>query len=165
MNFQNINRDWQRNHGSIKSLIIVFSYRISSYFAQHPNVLIRFLGLPARLVYKLVIEMVLGVELPDRVISGPGLAVFHGIGLVVNARTILGQEVTLRQNTTIGVSKSGGRPPRIGDGVTVGSNCVIIGDIDVGSHSIIGAGAILTKSCPPNSIVRSSHASIISPDA
>ena len=42
------------------------------------------------------------IQLPDKTNAGSGLAVFHGGGLVVNGHTLIGQNVTLRQNTTIG---------------------------------------------------------------
>lgn len=155
-------QDWYRNRVSLKSLIIVFSYRISSWFAQHPVWAVRFLGVPVRVIYKLAIEFLLGVELSDRVRSGPGLAVFHGVGLVVNHRTVIGRNVTLRQNTTIGSHVDGGSAPIIGDNVSIGANSVIIGDIKIGSDSIIGAGAIVVDSCEPGSVVTSPKAKVTS---
>lgn len=153
MNKSDIQRDWESNRCSIKSLIIVLFFRLSSWIAQNNNFTIRTIGIPIRITYKILTEFVMGVELPDRVIAGPGLRVFHGVGLVVNSRTILGNDVTLRQNTTIGSKTDGGQAPSIGDGVSVGANCVILGGIYVGAFSQIGAGAILTRDCPPHSVV------------
>lgn len=155
-----LSRDLSRNRASIKSLVIVASYRFSSWFAQHPSRVIRIVGVPVRLIYKLSIELILGVELPDKVRAGPGLAVFHGVGLVVNHETIIGSNVTLRQNTTIGSRVDGGPAPIIGDDVSIGANAVIIGDIKIGPGSIIGAGAIVVESCGPNSIISSPKAKV-----
>lgn len=144
----------------MKSLLIVLSYRVSSWFAQHPARAVRLLGFPVRVLYKLIVEFVLGIELPDKVRSGPGLAVFHGIGLVVHHATVLGRDVTLRQNTTIGSKIDGGPAPVIGDNVSVGANVVIIGDIRIGKDCIIGAGAIVVESCDDGSIVHGHKARV-----
>ncbi|RGP38771.1 serine acetyltransferase [Pseudotabrizicola alkalilacus] len=163
MKQSDLRRDWERNRVSVKSLFIILFFRASVWAAQRTNPAAKLLGLPVRILYKFVVEIVMGIELPDRVVAGPGLAVFHGVGLVVNARTILGSNVTLRQNTTIGSKIDGGLPPRIGDGVSVGANCVILGDIEVGDHSIIGAGTVLTRDCPARSVVHGPKAQIREP--
>ena len=160
MLFEALRRDWSRNRVAAKSLFIVTFFRVSAWFAQHPSRIVRVAGLPVRLLYKLLVEILMGVELPDRVHAGSGLAVFHGVGLVVNAGAVLGIDVTLRQNTTIGAKETGGKAPVIGDYVSVGVNAVIIGDIEVGAGSIIGAGAILVESCPPGSVVYAAKARV-----
>jgi serine acetyltransferase len=160
MSLVTLRQDWAKNRVSVKSLFIVLSYRFSSWFAQHPASFVRFLGLPVRVFYKLIVEFVLGVELPDKVRSGPGLAVFHGVGLVVNHKTILGRNVTLRQNTTIGSKLDGGPAPVIGDSVSIGANAVIIGDIKIGADCSIGAGAIVVETCEPGSVVTGHKAKV-----
>ena len=151
--------DYQRNKTSLKSLFIVMFYRFSSVFAQHRLRTIRILGLPVRALYKFSVEFVLGVEMPDKVRAGPGLAIFHGVGLVVNQRAVIGSNVTLRQNTTVGTRVPDGGAPVIGDNVDVGAHAVIMGEISVGANSVIGAGAIVVNSCPVDSVVRGSKAS------
>jgi len=145
--------DWAKNRISVKSLFIVFFYRASSWFAQHPQCLIRLAGIPVRILYKLAVEIVMGCELPDRVKSGPGLAVFHGMGLVVHSGTVLGCGVTLRQNTTIGAKHAHGAAPVIGNNVSVGANVVILGNITIGDNCEIGAGAIVVQNCAPGSVM------------
>lgn len=158
-----IREDWRRNRHSIKSLIVVMSFRLSSTLAGHDNFLVRCLGLPVRISYKLVVELVMGVELPDRVKAGPGLAVFHGVGLVVNSQTRIGRNVTLRQNTTIGVKSEGEGAPIICDDVSIGANAVILGDITIGARTLIGAGAVVTQDCPEDSIAYGAKARISAP--
>lgn len=155
-----ITQDFKKNKTSIKSLIIIFFYRFSAFFAQNESRAVRIFGIPVRLAYKFAIEIIMGVELPDTVRSGEGLAVYHGVGLVVNAETTIGRNVTLRQNVTIGTKRPGESPPTIGNDVTIGANAVILGEITVGSGSIIGAGAVLARSCPENSTVLAPFATI-----
>lgn len=141
------------NKSSFKSLYIVLFFRLSSYFALHTNKLIRIVGIPIRILYKLIIEFLMSVELPDKTQTGKGLKIFHGMGLVVNDKVILGDNITLRQNTTIGSKYDGGLCPIIEDNVNIGANVVLIGDIVIGKNSIVGAGSVVTKSFSENSVI------------
>ena len=90
----------------------------------------------------------------------------HYIGIVIGACT-LGENCIISQNVTIGAKhrfapshKDAKRTieerrslfPVIGSGVDVGSNSCILGDITIGSHSIIGAGSVVVKDVEPNSV-------------
>lgn len=151
--FSTLKRDMTRNTGSFKSMFVVIFFRLSGSFAKSNFLILRIIGIPIRLLYKFIVEFVIGVELPDKLIVGPGLAIFHGVGLVVNKNAQLGENVTLRQCTTIGAIEGVSGAPKIGNNVDIGANAVIIGDIEIGESSKIGAGAIVVDSCPPNSIL------------
>ncbi len=153
--------DLINNNISLKSQIIVVSYRISNYFATHSYYILRIVGIPIRIIYKVLIEMIMSVELPDKLKAGKDLRVFHGMGLVVNANSIIGSGVSLRHNTTIGSKTDDGPCPFIEDNVSIGANVVIIGGIVIGHDSIIGAGAVVTKSFPPYSVIAGNPAKII----
>jgi putative colanic acid biosynthesis acetyltransferase WcaB len=43
--------------------------------------------------------------------------------------------------------------PRIGHNVDIGVNVTIIGDIEIGDNVIIGAGSVVTKNVPANSVM------------
>ena len=45
------------------------------------------------------------------------------------------------------------KPIVIGDDVWIGTRVIILPNVKIGSHSIIAAGAIVTKSCEPYSII------------
>ena len=47
-----------------------------------------------------------------------------------------------------------GRDIVIGEGVFIGAGAIILGNVSIGSHSIIGAGSVVTKSFPPHSIIK-----------
>lgn len=89
---------------------------------------------------------------------GGGFYVGHGWGTVVNAHRI-GENFRVGQNVTIGSKNL--KEPIIGNNVSVWANAIVIGDIQIGDNSQIGAGAVVVKSVPKNSIVVPSKSFII----
>lgn len=119
---------------------------------------------PFRLLYTFYSLYVLGIEIPASTKVGNGFTLYHGgRGSVVNPYTVIGSNVVLRQNTTIG-SKSftdDTLAPIIEDRVEIGPNVCIIGKITIGHDSQIGAGAVVVKDVPPYSVVIGNPAHII----
>ena len=82
-----------------------------------------------------------------------GIVSFHPFATVINAESI-GRNFIFRNSITIGNKHNDNRLiPVIGNDVEVGVNAVIIGKIVIGDNVIIGAGALVTKDVPSNSIV------------
>lgn len=91
---------------------------------------------------------------------GGGVCLVHPWSTTLNAEKI-GSNFNIKQCTTIGISRFGGRSPRIGDNVEIGCNAVVIGDINIGDNVIIGAGSVVVKDVPDNAIVVGNPAKII----
>ena len=109
----------------------------------------------------MIFQWILGIDIPDTVILGRNFQVFHGQGLVIHKDVLIGDNVTVRHNTTIGVKNDGGMPPVIGDNVNIGANSVIIGSIKIGDNSIIAAGSVVVKDVPKKSVVAGNPARVI----
>ena len=80
-----------------------------------------------------------------------GTAVFldHATGIIIGAFAVIGDEVTIMQNVTIGRKQAlPGRAPRIGRGVLLSSGATILGDVSVGDFARIGAGAVVEHDVP-----------------
>ncbi len=78
----------------------------------------------------------------------------HKIGVVIHSKAQIGEYCKIWQNVTIASShNTGGDPPIIEDNVHIYANAVIFGNITIGHHSVIGAGAIVFKNVPPYSLV------------
>ena len=81
-----------------------------------------------------------------------GTSVFldHATGIIVGAFAVIGDEVTILQNVTIGRKQAmPGRAPRIGRGVLLSTGATILGDVSIGDFAKVGAGALIEHDVPP----------------
>jgi len=85
--------------------------------------------------------------------------------VVINKHTVIGDYCRIRHCVTIGcnVNPDGtqGPSPIIGDNVEIGVHVAIIGQVTIGNNVIIGAGTIVLKDVPPNTVVVGNPARII----
>jgi serine O-acetyltransferase len=80
-----------------------------------------------------------------------GTAVYldHATGIIIGAFAVIGDEVTILQNVSIGRKPAlPGRAPRIGRGVLLSAGATILGDINIGDFARIGAGALVEHDVP-----------------
>lgn len=77
---------------------------------------------------------------------------------MLNASRI-GENFTVLQCTTLGKKADG--KPIIGDNVQYGANVNILGGITIGDGTLVGAGSVVTKNTPPNSVVVGVPAKVI----
>ena len=76
----------------------------------------------------------------------------HGLyGIVVSHNAVIGKNVTIYHQVTIGEGKGGA--PSIGNDVMIGAGAKIIGNIKVGNGAKIGAGCVVRKNIPEGAIV------------
>ncbi len=157
--FTYITQDAESNKGNTKGKAIALLFRIAHYVYSHH--ILKVIGYPYLLFYKYFTQFFFTIELPYQTIIGEGFTVFHGLALVVHENTVIGSNCILRQSTTIGNAKPGGKCPVIGNNVEVGCNVCIIGDIVIGDNVKIGAGAVVTKNIPPDSVAIGNPARVI----
>lgn len=77
----------------------------------------------------------------------------HGVGVVIGETTIIGDDVVIYQQVTLGgVSLSSGkRHPTIENNVVIGAGAKILGNITIGENSKVGANSVVVKDVPSNS--------------
>ncbi len=90
---------------------------------------------------------------------GLGFKINHGIGTIIGARSIIGNNCLFHQNVTLG-DKNAGRP-RLGDNCIVYAGASLLGDIKIGNNCIIGANSVVIDSFPDNSIIAGAPARLI----
>lgn len=165
-NFINyILQDWQINkETSFKSRLTLVMFRLAQAIGKLPKFLSGIIII-YRFFYQIVIEWILGIELPFDTKIGENLKLQHGHALVVNHGTIIGTNCTLRHSTTIGNKKlsdgSYSASPKIGNNVDIGAHVVIIGSINVGDNAVIGAGSVVVKDVPEGAVVVGNPAKVI----
>jgi serine O-acetyltransferase len=96
-----------------------------------------------------------GIEIHPAARLGPGLFIDHGMGVVIGETAEVGENVTLLHGVTLGGTslKKEKRHPTLADNVVVGAGAGIFGAFAIGSGSRIGAGSVVVREVPPNSVV------------
>jgi serine O-acetyltransferase len=82
---------------------------------------------------------------------GPGLFIQHGFSTIISAKKI-GQNCWVNQQVTIGYSNDTDCPT-IGNNVQICAGAKVIGNVNVGDNSIVGANAVVVKDVPANCTV------------
>ncbi len=115
---------------------------------------VRHLKLLGRLVSQ-VARWITGVEIHPGARIGHSFFIDHGMGVVIGETAEVGDHVTLYHGVTLGGTslEKGKRHPTIGDNVTIGAGAKVLGAIEVGANSRIGANAVVVKPVPENSVV------------
>lgn len=96
-----------------------------------------------------------GIEIHPGARIGRRLFIDHGMGVVIGETAEIGDDVTLYHGVTLGgVSlRKEKRHPTLRHGVVVGAGAKILGAIEVGECSRIGANAVVVKDVPANAVV------------
>ena len=96
-----------------------------------------------------------GVDIHPGALLGRRLFIDHATGVVIGETAIVGSDVTLYQGVTLGGTGKGHgkRHPTLCDGVFVGNNANVLGNITIGQNSRVGAGSVVLTDVPPNSTV------------
>jgi len=89
-----------------------------------------------------------------RVTVGDGVRIgAHTSLLAFNHGTAPGEPIFRQRHTSLGIT--------IGDDVWIGSNVTVLDGVTIGPHSIIGAGAVVTKDVPANTIAAGNPARVL----
>lgn len=160
----NFFQDWHVNKGNIKARLVMVCFRLASTLSRQ-NKLIKLIFFPYAIFYRVIVEWILGIEIPWKTNIGKNTCLYHGQGLVINDKTLIGDNCILRHNTTIGVAKTdndfGGQAPVIGNFVDIGAGAIILGNIRIGNHACIAAGSVVIKDVPEYGVVGGNPAKLI----
>jgi serine O-acetyltransferase len=112
------------------------------------------LYLPARILSQIA-RFFTGVDIHPGALLGRRLFIDHANGVVIGETAIVGSDVTMYQGVTLGGTgkQHGKRHPTVCDGVFIGNNANVLGNITVGENSRVGAGSVVLTDVPPNSTV------------
>ena len=133
----------------------VFCHRFGNW---RMSVRSKILRAPLTLIYRIwriLCQWLGGIKLDYVVKLGRRVRIDHFGGIIVGARSI-GDDVVIRQNTTMGIRSESdlAAKPIIGSRVNIGAGAVIVGNITIGDDVIIGANSVVSFDVPSNSIVK-----------
>ncbi|MCI9291905.1 MAG: serine O-acetyltransferase [Erysipelotrichaceae bacterium] len=94
-----------------------------------------------------------GIEIHPGAKIGKGLVIDHGMGVVIGETAEIGDNCVIYHGVTLGGTgkQKAKRHPTIGNHVFIGAGAKLLGNIQIGDHTKIGANAVVLKDCPPNS--------------
>ncbi len=110
-----------------------------------------------------------GIEIHPGAQIGRRFFIDHGAGVVIGETTVIGNNVMLYHQVTLGATgwwrpgpgRRQKRHPTVEDDVTIGVGAAILGPITIGRGSKIGAMALVLESVPPNSVVAAKPAELL----
>jgi serine O-acetyltransferase len=134
----------------------VWGYRIAHFLWQIK------LKLLAR-IYSNWIRAVTGIEIHPAAKIGRRFFIDHGMGVVIGATAVVGDDVMIYHDVTLGARgiSSGKRHPTIGNNVVIGAGARVLGDIKVGEGAKISANMVVTKEVPAKTMVDSAEFFVI----
>src|SRR5271163_4409992 len=162
--FENLREDWTTYERDIwrQGLWAMAVYRFGRwrYGFRHRGV-----RAPLSFIYKILfklIQVVTGIELPCEASIGHRFRIDYFGGVIISGDVVFGDDVVIRNGVNIGLRRSGVRgSPTIGSRVDIGAGAKILGGINIGDDTAIGANAVVLQDVPPDSIAIGMPAKII----
>lgn len=97
------------------------------------------------------VRFVTGIEIHPGAVIGRRLFIDHGMGVVIGETAVVGDDVLIYHGVTLGGTghDRGKRHPTVGDRVVLGAGAKLLGNIEIGHDSAVGANAVVVHSAEP----------------
>jgi serine O-acetyltransferase len=108
---------------------------------------------------------IFGVDINPAARIGIGIMLDHGTSIVIGETAVVGDNCSILQGVTLGGTgkETGDRHPKIGANVLLSVGAKVLGNINVGDCSVVGAGSVVLKDVPPRTTVAGVPAKEIGP--
>jgi serine O-acetyltransferase len=92
-----------------------------------------------------------GLDIHPAAVIGKSIFLDHGTGIVIGETAVVEDGVSMLHGVTLGGTgkERGDRHPKIRRGVLISLGAKVLGNIEVGEYSRVGAGSVVLKSVPP----------------
>jgi len=140
----------------------VWAHRVAHRMWQEPS-----LRLAAR-VFAHLSRHFTGIEIHPGATIGRRFFIDHGMGVVIGATAVVGDDVILYHGVTLGgrsLARGTKRHPTVGDRVTIGAGARVLGNIDIGDDVQIGANSVVVKPVPTGAVATGIPARVRFPDS
>ena len=124
-------------------------------------------GRPVARLISTVTRAVTGVEIHPGAQIGRRFFIDHGMGVVIGATAVVGDDVMLYHGVTLGgrsLARGTKRHPTVGDRVTIGAGARVLGNIEIGDDVQIGANSVVVKPVPAGAVATGIPARIRFPE-
>ena len=103
------------------------------------------------------------VDIHPAVPVGRGVFIDHGTGLVVGETAVIGNDVSILHEVTLGGTgkERGDRHPKVRDGVLLCAGAKVLGNVEIGRGAKVGAGSVVLSNVPPRATVAGVPARIV----
>ncbi|ALD15022.1 serine acetyltransferase [Buchnera aphidicola (Aphis glycines)] len=98
------------------------------------------------------ISTVFAVDIHPAACIGSGIMLDHATGIVIGEGVIIEDDVSILHSVTLGgtgKNNSKNRHPVIRKKVSIGAGAKVLGNIEIGSQTKIGAGSVVLQDIPP----------------
>lgn len=122
---------------------------------------------PAARLLSTLTRAATGVEIHPGARIGRRFFIDHGMGVVIGATAVVGDDVMLYHGVTLGgrsLHRGVKRHPTVGDRVTIGTGARVLGNITIGDDVQVGANSVVVKDVPAGAVATGIPARIRFPE-
>ncbi len=119
------------------------SYRVGHWLWRHDRHALA-------LFFQSRVSELFAVDIHPAAQLGRGVMIDHGTGVVIGETAVVEDDVSMLHGVTLGGTGkgTGDRHPKIRRGVLLSMGAKILGNIEIGEYSRVGAGSVVLKSVP-----------------
>lgn len=149
--FNNIRADLAAHQGDwgAQGFWALLVYRFGRWrYTVRPAILRKLLSVIYHVLFKFI-QIVTGIELPCEVPIGRNFVIEHSGGIVVSGFASFGDDCRIRNGVVVGLSRVD-EPcaPQFGNDVDIGTGAKVLGNIRIGNGVRIGANAVVIMDVP-----------------
>lgn len=149
--FRNIRADLAAHQGDwgAQGFWALLVYRFGRWrYTVRPAILRKLLSLVYHVLFKFI-QIITGIELPCEVPIGRNFVIEHSGGIVISGFASFGDDCRIRNGVVVGLSRVD-EPcaPQIGNDVDIGTGAKVLGNIRIGNGVRIGANAVVIMDVP-----------------
>lgn len=134
----------------------IFQYRIASAIFSSVKIIgLRQVLLFLCLCWQKIIEICTGISIPASASIGHSFYIGHFGGIILNAKSVIGNNCNISQGVTIGISGQNENRgvPVIGNNVYIGANTVVAGKIYVHDNALLGACSLISTNVAESAVM------------
>lgn len=120
-------------------------YRVAHWLWNHGRQ-------PMALYLQSRVSELFSVDIHPAAVIGKGVFIDHANGIVIGETAVVEDDVSMLHGVTLGGTgkEIGDRHPKIRRGVLISVGAKVLGNIEVGEYSRIGAGSVVLQPIPPH---------------